>query len=519
MDRALRDPARDPALRRTTSPTGSTCAATSSSTRGSTAATFDDATQPLDDPHRPRATRSSAQFLIMATGCLSSANIPDIPGLDAFAGDTYHTGRWPHEGVDFTGKRVGVIGTGSSAIQSIPIIAEQAARARTCSSARANFSVPAAQPAARRAEEVARSRPTTPRSARSTASMPTAIGSKHPIRPKRPRSRCADDERERVYEARWEQGGCRSSARSSTCSSTRGQRHRGRVRPRQDPRDRRTTRRSPSLLDRRRRSSAASGCASTPATTRRSTGRHVDLVDVSETPISEITPHGHRARRPRVRARRHRVRHRVRRDDRRAARRIDIRGRDGQSLREQWAAGPRTYLGLGVAGFPNLFTISGPGSPSVLTNMIVSIEQHVELDRRLHRVPARQRASTHRSRRSRRRTRGSTTSTWSPTSRCSRRATRGTSGANVPGQAARVHAAARLPAVRREVRRGRRQGLRGIRPVRIAGEPRGAGRIVPRDTRHVALRFYHDVLGFEYLGPVRSSRQSRVHGSTSTAGS
>ncbi len=72
--------------------------------------------------------RLSCQFCIMATGCLSSTNLPDFPGRDSFRGETYHTGRWPHEGVDFTGKRVGVIGTGSSAIQSIPLIAEQASQ-------------------------------------------------------------------------------------------------------------------------------------------------------------------------------------------------------------------------------------------------------------------------------------------------------------------------------------------------------------------------------------------------------
>ena len=77
---------------------------------------------------RPSAARVSARFCIMATGCLSSANLPKFPGSERFAGATYHTGRWPHEGVDFRGQRVGVIGTGSSAIQSIPLIAEQAAQ-------------------------------------------------------------------------------------------------------------------------------------------------------------------------------------------------------------------------------------------------------------------------------------------------------------------------------------------------------------------------------------------------------
>jgi cyclohexanone monooxygenase len=83
-----------------------------------------------------------ARFVVMATGCLSAANLPDLPGADTFEGPTFHTGRWPHEGVDFAGLRVGVIGTGSSAIQSIPIIAEQAADL-TVFQRTATFTVPA----------------------------------------------------------------------------------------------------------------------------------------------------------------------------------------------------------------------------------------------------------------------------------------------------------------------------------------------------------------------------------------
>ena len=109
-----------------TSPTASICAATSSSTRACAPRTWNDASARWHDRDRA-AERSPRASCIMATGCLSSANMPDFPGRDSFAGTTYHTGRWPHGGVDFTGQRVAVIGTGSSAIQSIPLIAEQAA--------------------------------------------------------------------------------------------------------------------------------------------------------------------------------------------------------------------------------------------------------------------------------------------------------------------------------------------------------------------------------------------------------
>src|SRR5262249_26054836 len=84
----------------------------------------------------------TARYCIMAVGCLSTAKLPEIPGIETFAGPTYHTGAWPHEGVDFTGLRVGVIGTGSSAIQSIPVIARQAAHL-TVFQRTANFAVPA----------------------------------------------------------------------------------------------------------------------------------------------------------------------------------------------------------------------------------------------------------------------------------------------------------------------------------------------------------------------------------------
>ncbi|MFM8939732.1 MAG: flavin-containing monooxygenase, partial [Phenylobacterium sp.] len=84
----------------------------------------------------------SARWVVMATGCLSVPKSPDIPGAERFRGETYVTGLWPHEGVDFTGKRVAVIGTGSSAIQSIPIIARQADQ--VCVYQRTpNFSLPA----------------------------------------------------------------------------------------------------------------------------------------------------------------------------------------------------------------------------------------------------------------------------------------------------------------------------------------------------------------------------------------
>ena len=315
----------------------------------------------------------SARFLVMATGCLSSANTPDFPGRDSFEGATYHTGRWPHEGVDFTGQRVGVIGTGSSAIQSIPIIAAQAAQLYVFQRT-ASYSVPAGN------------RPLSDDEIRAVKDdygafrafnslMPTAIGSKQPI-PEVSALGIAPEERDRIYEARWEEGGLPFLGAfidllfSPEANDTAAEFVRAKIRATvHDPK-------VADLLAPKTVIGCKRLCVDTGyfATFNRP---NVELVDVSETPISEITAHGLRVA------------------DRDfevdaivfatgfdamtgALLSIDIRGRDGRQLRDAWEAGPRTYLGLGTVGFPNFFTISGPGSPSVLTNMIVSIEQHVE---------------------------------------------------------------------------------------------------------------------------------------------
>jgi cyclohexanone monooxygenase len=315
----------------------------------------------------------SVQYLIMATGCLSSANTPDFPGRDSFEGATYHTGRWPHEGVDFTGLRVGVIGTGSSAIQSIPIIATQAAQLYVFQRT-ASYSVPAANRKLTY-DEIREVKDHYEAFRAYNSLMPTAIGSKQPIAELSAIAVTPED-RERVYEERWEEGGLPFLGAfidllfNPEANDTASEFVRGKIREIvKDPEV--AERLSPHTVIGCKRLCVDTGYYET------FNRPNVELVDVSETPISEITPHGLRV------------------GDREfeldaivyatgfdamtgALLSIDIRGRDGQSLRDAWAAGPRTYLGLGTVGFPNLFTISGPGSPSVLTNMIVSIEQHVE---------------------------------------------------------------------------------------------------------------------------------------------
>jgi cyclohexanone monooxygenase len=315
----------------------------------------------------------TARFLIMATGCLSSANTPDFPGRDSFEGATYHTGRWPHAGVDFTGLRVAVIGTGSSAIQSIPIIATQAAQL-TVFQRTASYSVPAANRLLT-AGEVREVKDDYAAFRAFNSLMPTAIGSKLPM-PEASALAVAPGERDRVYEQRWEEGGLPFLGAfidllfSPEANDTASEFVRGKIREIvHDPEV--ADRLSPKTVIGCKRLCVDTGYFAT------FNRPNVELVDVSETPISEITPHGLR------------VGGREFEFDAivfatgfdamtGALLSIDVRGRDGRSLRDAWAAGPRTYLGLGTVGFPNFFTISGPGSPSVLTNMIVSIEQHVE---------------------------------------------------------------------------------------------------------------------------------------------
>ena len=320
-----------------------------------------------------QASDVRAQFLVMATGCLSSANIPDFPGRDTFEGETYHTGQWPHEGVDFTGQRVGVIGTGSSAIQSIPIIAEQAQQL-TVFQRTASYSVPAGNRPLD-AEETRAIKADYAKFRAENSLAPTAIGSRLPIargvRARGRSGRTGADLRERAGT----RAACRSSAPSSTCCSTRT---RTTPRPSSCGSKIHGIVHDPAVADLLSPTTVI-GCKRLCVDTNyfaTFNRPNVELVDVSETPISEITPHGLRV------------------GDREftfdcivfatgfdamtgALAKIDIRGSGGQLLRDAWAAGPRTYLGLGTVGFPNFFTISGPGSPSVLTNMIVSIEQHV----------------------------------------------------------------------------------------------------------------------------------------------
>jgi cyclohexanone monooxygenase len=334
--------------------------------------------------------RISARFCIMATGCLSQRNEPDFEGLETFEGDWYHTGNWPKEPVDFTGKRVGVIGTGSTGIQAIPAIAEEAAHV-TVFQRTPNFSVPA------------QNRPLDPefvrrmkaayaehrRKARESAfGVPVEANEKLALE-------VAPDEQVREYESRWEQGGGATMLLAfadllvdENANATIAEFVRSKIRE---------TVSDPEVAEKLMPHDHPLGtkriCVDTGyyATYNRD---NVSLVDVRSAPIEQITPKGVRTSEAEYEL--DAIVFATGFDAMTGALfDIDIRGTGGTTLRSQWADGPRTYLGIATVGFPNMFLITGPQSPSVLSNMVVSIEQHVEWitdlleymrERGLHRV-------------------------------------------------------------------------------------------------------------------------------------
>jgi cyclohexanone monooxygenase len=317
-----------------------------------------------------RGDELSTRWLVMATGCLSTPRAPAIPGVESFAGETYHTGAWPHEGVDFTGKTVAVIGTGSSGIQSIPQIAAQAEHV-TVFQRTPNFSIPARNTPLTE-QDIAAFWAMYPDYMAMIKGPGLGFGGGSAELP------IPDDEAQRQrYEELWAIGGAGFLAAWGNLLT------------------------SVEVNDR-----AASfvrdkiaGTVKDPDTARRLQPRdhplgtkricvdidyfetynrpNVTLVNLRETPIEAITAGA------------------VRTSEGTyavdalvfatgfdamtgALLAIDIKGADGADFRAAWAEGPKAYLGLAVAGFPNMFLITGPGSPSVLSNMINSIEQHVE---------------------------------------------------------------------------------------------------------------------------------------------
>ncbi len=319
------------------------------------------------------AERFEATYFITAVGCLSAVNPPRFPGLDSFEGDTYHTARWPHEGVDFGGRRVAVVGTGSTGVQAIPLIAEQADQLYVFQRS-PNFSVPARNqpldPAFQRAIKA-------DYAGRRQAAREAGWGVPND-KPLRPLEDFNAQERVAVCDDGWRKGGAPGMLRAFSDSMTNPEANR--VVAEYVRSKIRTAVRDPAVAEKLIPTDHPLGakrlCVDTNyyETYNRP---NVTLVDVASTPIEQITPGSIRTREAEFSV--DAIVFALGFDAITGALlAIDIRGSNGASLREKWAAGPRTYLGLGVAGFPNLFTITGPGSPSVLGNVIVSIEQHVQ---------------------------------------------------------------------------------------------------------------------------------------------
>jgi cation diffusion facilitator CzcD-associated flavoprotein CzcO len=322
--------------------------------------------------HTDQGDRVLAKFCVMATGCLSAAKIPGFKGLETFQGKWYHTGHWPHDGVDFSGQKVGVIGTGSSGIQSIPIIARQASHLFVFQRT-ACFSVPAHNnPISPEVREDWKVRGTEHRNRARTMPFGLLIeqGTKSALE-------TSPEERQREYEKRWQHGGLGLPGAyadiffNKKANDTAAEFVRSKIRRIVlDPII------AEALLPRHyplgtKRLCVDSGYYET------FNRKNVTLVNARATPIEEITHTGV-----------HTSHGKYRLDSivfatgfdamTGALCNIEIRGRAGTTLSQKWSGGPRTYLGLMVAGFPNLFTITGPGSPSVLSNMVLSIEQHVD---------------------------------------------------------------------------------------------------------------------------------------------
>jgi len=314
----------------------------------------------------------SARYCVMATGCLSAARMPDFPGIGSYKGKIYHTGHWPHEGVDFTGLRVGVIGTGSSAIQAIPVIAAQAKHV-TVFQRTPNFSIPSRN--GPMPEAYAQSWKQDYATKRAEARM-TRNGILA-----NPNDQSAidtpEEERLAIYEQRWASGGTTFMAAfndlifNKASNDTAAEFVRGKIR---------AMVKDPATAELLAPASHPIGtkriCVDTDYYTTYNQ-ENVSLVDVRHQPIEALTPEGLHAGKQDYAF--DAVVFATGFDAMTGAlTRMGIVGCNGEALASKWEAGPRTYLGLMTAGFPNLFMITGPGSPSVLSNMIVSIEQHVD---------------------------------------------------------------------------------------------------------------------------------------------
>jgi cation diffusion facilitator CzcD-associated flavoprotein CzcO/acetyl esterase/lipase len=320
-----------------------------------------------------RGNEVQSRYYIMASGCLSVPKSPDIEGASRFAGQVYFTSRWPHEGADFTGQRVAVIGTGSSGIQTIPLVARQASQL-TVFQRTPNFSIPAHNgPApADRLMQLNDDRAGYRHAARwSRGGIPVELTDVLGVT-------ASEAVRRQRFEAAWEQGELfgilgvfADQGVNPASNDIVAEMIREKIRSAVEDADT-----AEALCPKDHYFGTKRPCLDTGYFETYNLP-HVRLIDLRKQPITSITENGidtadesldfdaivfatgfDAMTGPLVA--------------------VDVTGQDGVTLKEKWAAGPSTYLGLTTAGFPNFFMITGPGSPSVLSNMTVSIEQHVD---------------------------------------------------------------------------------------------------------------------------------------------
>ncbi|WAH55384.1 NAD(P)/FAD-dependent oxidoreductase [Pseudomonas silvicola] len=312
-----------------------------------------------------------ARFCIMATGSLSAANLPAIEGIETFKGDFYHTAQWPRDGVDLTGKRIGIIGTGSSGVQAIPLLARQASHLYVFQRT-PNYCIPARN-APLQPDYIARIKSQYEdigRRARASASGVAYVG------PAESPLKLPVEERQAMYKRHWAVGGSVYSATFPNLLISREENDEATAFIRAQIK---ATVKDPEVAARlspKHYLGTKRNCLGTDyyETYNR---ENVTLVDVKQTPISRLTNTA------------------VVCGDQQyeldclvlatgfdamtgSLLRIDIRGRGGVALKDKWADGPKNYLGLMVAGFPNLFIMTGPGTPASLTNFVLAIEHHAE---------------------------------------------------------------------------------------------------------------------------------------------
>jgi cation diffusion facilitator CzcD-associated flavoprotein CzcO len=324
--------------------------------------------------HTDKGETVTARFLITAVGTLSTTNLPQFKGLDRFKGKWYHTSRFPKTGVDFTGKRVAVVGTGATAVQAIPEIAQQA-KHLTVFQRTANYCVPARN---------GKVDPETVQQRKSDYDnivkriRESFFGQEHYFIPKSVLE-TTPEEREQQFDKMWDAGGFafwlanyQDMFFSQEANDVIADYLKRKIR---------ATVKDPTVAEKLIPKGYAYGTKRQPLDTNYFETFNKDnvlLVDAkTDGPIEEITEQGIRAGGKEypfdiivfatgfdamtgpLKA-------------------LNLKGRGGRTLDKEWQDGPHTYLGISVVGFPNLFTITGPQSPSVLTNMPVAIEQHVE---------------------------------------------------------------------------------------------------------------------------------------------